>query len=104
MNESWTIAKGFVDKCVQSGTEVASAIQELFRVIEVHAVGYGCAGVVQGCLLVGDAGLPCLSIERQDGVVFYEGYEPLRLPGAPDYGQQHDCCENLHLDGPKAVE
>jgi hypothetical protein len=65
-----------------------SAIQELFRVIEIHAVGHGRAGVLEGCSLVGDAGLSCLGVERQDGVVFYEGYESLRLPGAPNQGQQ----------------
>jgi hypothetical protein len=53
---------------------------------------------------VGDAGLSCLSVERQDGVVFYERYEPLRLPGAPNQGQQHYGCENLHVDAPRAVE
>ena len=77
---------------------------ELFRVIEVHAVGHGRAGVRRSCLLVGDAGLSCLRVERQDGVVFYEGYEPLRLPGAPNYQQQHYGCENLHVDAPGAVE
>ena len=78
--------------------------RELFRVIEVHAVGHGRAGVRQSCSLVGDAGLSCLRVKRQDGVVFYEGYEPLRLPGATNYGQQHYGCENLHLDAPGAVE
>jgi hypothetical protein len=80
------------------------AIQGLFRVIEVHAVGHGRTGVRQGCSLVGDAGLSCLSVEREDSVVFYEGHEPLRLPGTPNQGQQHYGCENLHVDAPGAVE
>jgi hypothetical protein len=102
--ETYEDSVSFYTPDIASLSKKAAAIQELFRVIEVHAVGHGGAGVRQGCSLVGDAGLSCLSVERQDGVVFYEGYEPLRLPGAPNHRQQHYGCENLHVDAPEAVE
>lgn len=76
----------------------------LFRVIEIHAVGHGRAAVREGRSLVRDAGLSCLGVEGQDGVVFYERYETLRLPGAPNNGQQHYGCENLHCHAAGAVE